>query len=251
MVRENDLMDSHAVSHGGEQYDSVARDWDADTRANREKQEVIYPSIVHALRLQEDQKVLDLACGGGHLTDLLSNFATAVGIDKNEKMLQSARERYKDISFIQGDIYKLPFEDGSFDALSSSCAYHYAEDLGELQEMISESARVLKTGGRLAGVVTNPDAPVRKWVQGSVRSLEWVEGEIPYVSGSRITVGMHDPATGKKINSFEVRYYTKGEYEQAFRSAGLKFRWAPYPIVPNDLSKEAESNHLSFFVAEK
>lgn len=251
MMREKDLIDLREIPHGGKQYDAVARDWDADTRANREKQEVIYPSIIHALALQEGQKVLDLACGGGHLTSALNNIAAAVGIDRNEKMLQTARERYKDISFVQGDIEKLPFEDESFDAISSSCAYHYAEDLEKLQRMIFESARVLKVGGRLAGVVMNPDVPIRMWEQGSVRSTEWVEGEIPYASGSRIAVGMHDPDTGEKINSFEARYYTRNEYEQAFRSAGLKLVWPPYPVVPDDFQNGTKSNHLTFFVAEK
>ncbi|MCH8920262.1 MAG: methyltransferase domain-containing protein, partial [Chloroflexi bacterium] len=74
-------------------------------------------------------------------------------LDMTPELLQTAREqleqsRFKDrVSFHEGDIQHLPFEDGRFDLVWSSRTIHHLPDqlVG-----VREVARVIKPGGRFA-----------------------------------------------------------------------------------------------------
>jgi ubiquinone/menaquinone biosynthesis C-methylase UbiE len=48
-----------------------------------------------------------------------------------------------------GDARKLPFDDASFNVVLSSMALHNISHAGERQTAVRETARVLKSGGRL------------------------------------------------------------------------------------------------------
>jgi demethylmenaquinone methyltransferase/2-methoxy-6-polyprenyl-1,4-benzoquinol methylase len=92
---------------------------------------------------------LDVACGSGKLTALLSKFAgdggRVVGLDFSSQMLEVARRDHPGIEFLEGDALKLPFEDGRFDA--STIAFglrNLAEPVKGLREML----RVVKPGGK-------------------------------------------------------------------------------------------------------
>ncbi len=64
---------------------------------------------------------LDLGCGTGKQTILLTQrVGPVIGIDISERMIETARERCKarqNVSFVTGDITKLPFEDGCAQAI--------------------------------------------------------------------------------------------------------------------------------------
>ena len=68
-------------------------------------------------------------------------------LDYSEDMLEKARKRlgnYEHISFIQGDVGKLPFADRSFDAVISMNGFHAFPDK---KRAFHETRRVLKKGG--------------------------------------------------------------------------------------------------------
>jgi ubiquinone/menaquinone biosynthesis C-methylase UbiE len=108
---------------------------------------------VSALRLRPGDVVLDLACGPGNFT---SAFAAAVGptglavgVDTSEPMLARARatNAHPRAAYVCGDATRLPFPDGSLDAVGCYAALYLIPDpFAALDEMV----RVLRPGGRLA-----------------------------------------------------------------------------------------------------
>ena len=115
----------------------------------------------HVLRkLMPDLKgktVLDLGCGyGWHCKYAAENGAEGVtGIDISHKMLAKAKEINSDtvIEYRCAAMEDLSFEEGSFDAVISSLAFHYVRDFGELVKNIR---RWLKKGGDLVFSAEHP-----------------------------------------------------------------------------------------------
>lgn len=114
--------------------------------------------------LWPSERVLDVGCGTGVLTRLaaeaVGHSGHVVGIDPSPGMLGVARRNAVQTNsraeFKFAAIEHLPFEDGSFDVVLSSCMLHHLP--AELKrEGLREVRRVLKPGGRF--VVVDIDRP--------------------------------------------------------------------------------------------
>jgi len=96
---------------------------------------------------------LDVACGTGFVTrHLAQKMRFVYGIDISMGMLEKATEyaREKEIGnirFARSMVERLPFPDGVFDGVTCSGALHTFQDT---VEALSEMARVMKKGARLA-----------------------------------------------------------------------------------------------------
>jgi ubiquinone/menaquinone biosynthesis C-methylase UbiE len=66
-------------------------------------------------------RILDVACGTGFLTRHLKGEVT--GLDASEKMLDVARKRVPEATFVRGGAFDLPFTDASFDLMFTSNFY--------------------------------------------------------------------------------------------------------------------------------
>jgi len=137
-----------------------------DTGAYIQRLEVSNPliertvrSAIQALQLPLGSRGLDAGCGIGFQALLLAEAVgpggQVTGLDISPAFLRHAEGKVKKsglserISFQQGDVRKLPFDDGTFDwAWSSSCVGYSAslEPLPALKEL----ARVVKPGGGVA-----------------------------------------------------------------------------------------------------
>ena len=92
------------------------------------------------------ERILDLGCGTGVLTHLISLSAgEVIGLDKSIDMIQSARIKYPNIEFMQGDAANFDFDE-SFDAIFSNAALHWVLDY---KGCIRSMYRNLKSGGTL------------------------------------------------------------------------------------------------------
>jgi demethylmenaquinone methyltransferase/2-methoxy-6-polyprenyl-1,4-benzoquinol methylase len=110
--------------------------------------------------------VLDVAAGTGLVTAELVRHGAGqvVALDQSEDMLAGAQARTaRDpvlrprVSFVVGEAERLPFADGSFDALSFTYLLRYVDDRAATMR---ELTRVLRPGGRIGmlefGVPSQP-----------------------------------------------------------------------------------------------
>ena len=85
------------------------------------------------------KRSLDVACGTGFLTRRLRGDVTA--LDQSARMLEIARERAPEATFVQSDAIPLPFDDGAFDRVFTGHFYgHLDED--ERVAFLAEARRV-------------------------------------------------------------------------------------------------------------
>jgi len=112
-----------------------------------------------------DESVLDVGCGRGLLAvgaakRLSSGTVTGVDVwnrhavsdNRAGSVLENAAiEGVRDrVAVKEGDARKLPFADGTFDAVVSNFVLHELKSRADRQQMMCEVARVLKPGGRVA-----------------------------------------------------------------------------------------------------
>lgn len=116
------------------------------------------------LRGHAQAELLDLGCGGGHVSYLAAARVRRVtACDMSENMLETVRraaaERGLDnIATRQGTAESLPFADASFDLVASRYSAHHWHDVGL---GLREVRRVLKPGGMLLlSDVASPGHPV-------------------------------------------------------------------------------------------
>jgi trans-aconitate methyltransferase len=96
------------------------------------------------LAAQPGERILDLGCGDGRLTQrIVDAGAVVIGVDASPQMIAAARE--KGIVADVGDAESLPYPSAAFDAVFSNAALHWVRDH---DAMMAQAHRVLKPGGR-------------------------------------------------------------------------------------------------------
>jgi SAM-dependent methyltransferase len=116
----------------------------------------VHDAVVRALRADPPARILDVGCGTGRLALRLSREiprARVTGCDFSRGMLRHAQARAGSPAWVQGDAGRLPFADGSFEAVVSTEAFHWFPD-PELA--LASFHRVLATRGRLLIAFVNP-----------------------------------------------------------------------------------------------
>jgi len=99
---------------------------------------------------------LDVACGTGRVTEILSDLGhRVVGIDPSEEMLDRARAKGLPATFRPGSFDPLPVDDASIDLVTCMLALTHVTDLGP---PIREFARVLRPGGAVVTTDVHPFA---------------------------------------------------------------------------------------------
>lgn len=98
--------------------------------------------------------VLDVPCGMGWGTSMLSQATKVSGLDISEQAIDEARERYGiNIDFQKGSMASLPFSDGVLDVVSClEGIEHVPQDVALL--FLAEAHRVLVKSGLL--IVSSP-----------------------------------------------------------------------------------------------
>jgi ubiquinone/menaquinone biosynthesis C-methylase UbiE len=140
--------------HFGE-FEEARRDPGPVTEAAWEHaQRVLADRVVALARLPHDADVLEVGCGfGGNIAVIDATRAARriVGLDIGPRQLELAARLIRcqgpaTPEWVRGDAVRLPFTDGTFDALLAvECAFHFASR----RRFAVEAARVLRPGGRL------------------------------------------------------------------------------------------------------
>jgi SAM-dependent methyltransferase len=110
----------------------------------------------YLLPLVAGKRVVDVACGEGYGSALMSRTAARVsGVDISADAVAHARGAYADrgnLEFIEGSCLKLPFDAASVDVLVS---FETIEHIHEQAEFLDEIKRVLKPDGVL--ILSSPN----------------------------------------------------------------------------------------------
>jgi len=100
-------------------------------------------AVLELLAPRPGERVLDLGCGEGTLTQqIVDRGAIVVGIDSSQDMIDAARARGLDARLVNAEA--LTFED-EFDAVFSNAALHWIRNQDAL---LAGVARALRRGGR-------------------------------------------------------------------------------------------------------
>lgn len=107
--------------------------------------------VLDAAGVRARQDVLDVACGTGivarRAAERVGPTGHVAGLDLNPAMLAVASRLRPDVTWRQGDVAALPFDDDSFDVVTCQSAAMFFPDLiGALREM----GRVTRPGGVVA-----------------------------------------------------------------------------------------------------
>lgn len=150
-------------------YNKKARNYEGtmDGRVTRPLKQL----MISKIKVENGQRVLDVACGTGDLITALDKKADiqAYGIDISEQMIEVAQSANRKISYAISPAYPLPFDDSYIDIITVSAAFHHFE---EPMRFADECKRVLRNAGRLyigefhypsvVRVILNPILPLLK-----------------------------------------------------------------------------------------
>lgn len=103
-------------------------------------------SLIDLLDAQPGERILDVGCGSGELTNEISERGViGIGLDADSSMVERAKLMFPGTTFFQADVRNFELEDGPVDAIFSNAALHWVKDA---DSAVCAMARALKPGGR-------------------------------------------------------------------------------------------------------
>jgi len=177
----------------------------------------------------EGRDVLEVGSGAGQCSRWVrSRGGRAVGLDLSHRQLQHSR-RIDGASGIVvpsvlGTATQLPFADGSFDVVF--CSFGALQFVADIDAAVTESARVLRPGGRFAFSITHPTRwmfPDDPGEPGLTASQSYWD-RTPYVEV--------DDATG--VVSYVEHHRTLGDWVALLVGAGFRITRLVEPEWPED-----------------
>lgn len=192
-------------------------------------------AVEAALRPLEGKKVLDIGCAKGNFCRLLQGKgAIASGIDISSELLKRAKDLSPKIEFKIGSMTDIPYPEASFD---SAICIEVIEHVPDLTKAITESARVLKPGGKLiigdknlAGlhpVWLYPVGPHKAWQE---RRGAWMYPKGAPFQERWYTVGGLKKELLKSFSKVEVRYLQRERHPLIVNFRKL-IPWLAYDIL--------------------
>jgi len=166
-----------------------------------------------ASRLPAGARVIDLGCGGGHVSYAVSaHVGSVVAYDLSADMVaavaaEARRRGLANVETAQGPAEKLPFADAAFDAVLCRYTAHHWPDV---RQGLREARRVLKPGG--IAVFEDIVAPEQPVLDTFLQTFEM----------------LRDPS--------HVRDYSVTEWAEFFTQAGFKLTGLTRRRLPLDFS---------------
>ena len=161
-------------------------------------------------------RLVDLGCGTGDDVRVLARegFWT-VGLDFAWNGLTFARDLFARGRYVQADLRgrRLPFRDGSFDAVIARCALHYFT-AAQTQKVVDEIARILVPGGALAFVVNSAES-LRRKMRYDYREVKTLEPRTVRFKDGLVRHFFTEPELRRLLRvAFDTEYAHEGEFAQ-------------------------------------
>jgi len=114
----------------------------------------IYPIKYAEMVVHDSTNILEAGCGSGMLYFHYKNMQKQIqGVDNSKTAVANILKADPQANVREGDICNLPYEDGSFDAVLAFGLFHNLPEVGLIEKAFEETARVMKSGGRLVASV--------------------------------------------------------------------------------------------------
>lgn len=182
---------------------------------------------VAALDVRPGQVVADIGCGPGtdlgRLADAVGPDGSVIGVDREPRMLDEARQRLADrpnIELRQGDIHDLPLPAGSVDRARVDRILQHVTDPAKA---IAEVRRILRPGGLFG--MAEPDwdtlAVADEDLETSRRFVRYVAGRVrnPAIGRDLVRLSM---LAGFRVRSVEPIPVLFRDFETADTILGLR-----------------------------
>lgn len=96
-------------------------------------------------------KLLDVGCGTGLFAGMAHRTgADVTGFDATASLIEQAKLRVPELTFLVGEMEELPFGDARFDIVTGFNSFQYA---ASVKNALTEAKRVLKPGGKLVAMI--------------------------------------------------------------------------------------------------
>lgn len=127
----------------------------------------------------DDKKILEAGSGSGRFCIELARQnpkREIVGVDLSKKMLEISRRgvelrKLSNVSFLEADIFKLPFQNNSFDVVFNKGVIEHFDNY---KDILEEMIRVTKHGGKVIVGVPNKNNVIHRlwyWYEKDVRKI--------------------------------------------------------------------------------
>jgi demethylmenaquinone methyltransferase/2-methoxy-6-polyprenyl-1,4-benzoquinol methylase len=140
-------------------FDRIAPVYDVMNRLMTAGLDVRWRRLTARAVVRPGDRVLDACCGTGDLAVAAARAGgTVTGLDFSPRMLERARRKLPEATWLEGDLLALPFTAGSFETATVGFGVRNVSDLGRA---LAELRRVLVPGGRLGILeITTPAGPL-------------------------------------------------------------------------------------------
>jgi SAM-dependent methyltransferase len=150
-----------------------------------------YVALHHHLGVGAGDRLLDMACGAGLAVELAGvRGARCAGIDASPRLIAVAQDRSPDADLRVGDMQALPWDEGSFDVVTS-----FRGIWGTTPGAVAEAFRVLVPGGRVGITVWGHI----KASPGAWAMVPFTLAEAPKVENQAAMVALGRPGAGEAL----------------------------------------------------
>ena len=210
--------------------------WDADAyHKNSSVQLKAADDLINNVSFIGDEDVLDIGCGDGKITLMLSEIAnrgSVLGVDLSDEMIEFAKKKFennKNISFMQLDARELAFNN-QFDVIFSSYALHWVVNFDDFMKRVYKA---LKPGGKI--LFTIPLGISRPLEQASIQVMKdpkWSKYFIDYDEPWQFSP-QSEYNDMVSSSGFEVKKCNVFNHKKVFDSVeeykNYIIQWYPYP----------------------
>ncbi len=177
-----------------------------------------WPSLVKYAK--PGDRVLDLGCGNGRLSELFSRDIHYLGVDISNEMLKIAKAKYPNSDFQLINFLSLPFLAESFDVIYCLAVLHHVPLNSYRLKFLKEIQRVLKSKARVIISVWDLKANWR------IRFTQFLQFPLRYFSFSSLDVGdlfyNFQDSQGRLLAKRYVHAFTLTELKNLLIEAGFK-----------------------------
>ncbi len=184
----------------------IVKKWNSELYSQKHSYVFKYgEDLLNLLQTKPGEKILDLGCGTGHLTNLIAKAgADVLGIDSSKEMIKLAKQNYPGLVFELKNAADFSFEK-KFDAVFSNAVLHWILQKEDVIDCVYDN---LKNGGRFILEMGGKDN-----IKRVINALRKILSENGFKSNSEI----------------EMWYFPSvGEYSSLLEKKGFRITYAAH-----------------------